>query len=100
MILSGFRISRAWRGPASYTFSMSFRPHRVRLTSTLAILEQRDDSLLNGYLNVLGAASQLGGPVCAFIAGAKLDTSVRLLSQAVGVVKVVKVANPLYEQVM
>jgi electron transfer flavoprotein alpha subunit len=98
MILSGFRISRAWRGPASYTFSMSFRPHRVRLTSTLAILEQRDDSLLNGYLNVLGAASQLGGPVCAFIAGAKLDTSVRLLSQAVGVVKVVKVANPLYEQ--
>ena len=67
--------------------------------STLAVLEQSNGRLSNGYVNVIAAAKQLGGPVHAFVAGAETDASGKIVSRTQGVDKVLTVTNPAYDKV-
>ncbi|CAI4219865.1 unnamed protein product [Parascedosporium putredinis] len=71
--------------------------HRY-LLSTLAILEQRDGQLNKASLSAVTAATKLGAPVHAFIAGTDASKVAQEAAQVLGVDKVVTVSNAAYEK--
>ncbi|KAL6231905.1 hypothetical protein BDW75DRAFT_233196 [Aspergillus navahoensis] len=71
----------------------------ARLLSTLAVLEQRDGKLQSSSVSAISAALKLGGPVTAFVAGARVKaTSAAEAAKYKGVEKVVAVENEAYEK--
>ncbi|SPO02619.1 probable electron transfer flavoprotein alpha chain precursor [Cephalotrichum gorgonifer] len=69
-----------------------------QLLSTLAILEQREGQLNKGSLSAITAASKLGGPVHAFVAGSNVGGAAKEASEAEGVEKIISVTNDAYEK--
>jgi electron transfer flavoprotein alpha subunit len=69
-----------------------------RALSTLAVLEQGNGRLSNGYLNVIAAAQKLGGSVHALVAGADTSATARDAAQTQGVDKIIAVTNPAYDK--
>lgn len=70
------------------------------LLSTLAILEQRDGQLNKASLSAVTAATKLGAPIHAFIAGTDASKVAQEAAQVLGVDKVVTVSNAAYEKVL
>lgn len=71
---------------------------RQRGLSTLAIIEHQDGKVQPGTLSALTAASKLGGPIHALLAGSNAKTHSSKVSQIKGVEKVVYVANEAYDK--
>jgi electron transfer flavoprotein alpha subunit len=67
--------------------------------STLAVLEHRDGKVSTGSLPAVTAASKLGGPVTAFVAGTDAKSIAEQAAKLQGVDKVIFVANGAYDRV-
>lgn len=74
-------------------------PSNRRLLSTLAVLEHRGGQISASSLPALTAASKLGGPVTAFVAGTDSAAIAALAAKLTGVQKVLHVENAKYDKV-
>ena len=89
------------------TKSLRFPPHlgqtsslsRIRLVSSLAVLEQRDGQLQNASLSAVTAAQKLGGPVTCFVAGGNIKAVAEEAAKVKGVDKIIMVDNSAYDKV-
>lgn len=70
-----------------------------RLLSTLAIIEHRGGSISSASLPVVSAATKLGGPVTAFVAGSDAQSVAEQAGKLAGVEKVLTVSNGAYDKV-
>ncbi|KAA8910490.1 electron transfer flavo protein subunit alpha, mitochondrial precursor [Sphaerosporella brunnea] len=75
-----------------------YTSRRSRLLSTLAVLEHRGGQVSASSLPAVTAASKLGGPVTAFIAGGDSASVAAQAAKLVGVSKVLHVPNGAYDK--
>ncbi|KAI5779272.1 hypothetical protein EDC01DRAFT_671381 [Geopyxis carbonaria] len=71
-----------------------------RLLSTLAVLEHRNGAVSSASLPAITAATALGGPVTAFVAGANSADVAAQAAKISGVSKVLHVPNGAYDKGM
>lgn len=77
---------------------LTISSHR-RLLSTLAVLEHRGGKISTSSLPALTAATKLGGPVTAFVAGTDSSKIAAEAAKLAGVEKVFHVENGKYDKV-
>jgi electron transfer flavoprotein alpha subunit len=70
-----------------------------RLLSTLTILEHRGGKVSSASLPAVTAASKLGGPVTAFVAGGDSASVAAEAAKISGISKVLHVPNGAYDKV-
>lgn len=80
------------------TFGKQFS--RVRLLSTLTLIEHNNGAALPGALSALAASKQLGGSVTALVAGSDGSQVAQQISKVDGVEKVLVANNDVYNHGM
>jgi len=70
-----------------------------RLSSSLAILEQRDGKLNHGSLSAITAAQKVGGSIHGFVAGSNIKAVAEEAAKVAGVEKIIAVDNAAYDKV-
>ncbi|TQS39448.1 hypothetical protein Golomagni_00028 [Golovinomyces magnicellulatus] len=93
---SGFALRRLAQ-PAISSAIILHSP-LVRLSSSLAVLEQKDGKLNPNALRVVTAARQLKGSVTGFLAGGDIQTLVKEAAKIQGIEKIVVVENAAYDK--
>ncbi|KAJ3092227.1 hypothetical protein HK102_009541 [Quaeritorhiza haematococci] len=74
--------------------------HRRRLLSSLLVVEHRDGKVVPSTLNAITAASKLGGPVSALVAGSSPEGVAEQVAKVAGVEKVIVAKDQLYEHTL
>ena len=72
---------------------------RIRFSSSLALLEQKDGRLQEASFSAITAAGKVGGTVTALIAGGNVKAAATEASKIKGLDKVLMVENAAYEKV-
>ena len=99
---AGFSILRHARthlGPTTGPTPIASLSALARLSSSLAVLEQRDGKLNQGSLGTVTAAQKLGGSITAFVAGSNIKGVAEEAAKVAGVEKVIAVDNGAYDKV-
>ncbi|KAI8819997.1 uncharacterized protein EV422DRAFT_579176 [Fimicolochytrium jonesii] len=72
----------------------------ARNASTLVLVEHKNDALVSSTLNTISAASKLGGPVTALVAGNAPDNVAKAVKNVKGVEKVLVAKHDAYKNAL